>query len=240
MGISAGGGGGGGDTLFMKWNGIDTSQFEASPAFLPSGWSAPSLSVVADPLAPSGNVLRLQFTATAGAATIYWLLAATPPWEPEAISKDNRSFDYVQDLTIPSASVAVGPAYLCDVSGTFHGHAHCQNAINGVASRVDNGVETTGVTLGTKGEPQASLHEYKTHAGKQAGAPPTWLQVVKGASPSQELTIREDQTAVGGAPGATWNSLACDRIGIAVLASLAAGHTFDFRALSFALRKEAA
>ena len=233
-------GGGGGpavDNLFMKWNGEDVSQFEGSPAFIPAGWSAPTLSVVADATAPSGFILRLEVTATAGVGTLVWLLNTTPVWEPSG--NDNRSFVFEMETTISSSSISIGPAFLCDDVGNFHGYGVSDSSGNSTIGRIDDGVEAAVCTGGPTTLGPAVWRSF-VNAGKQAGAPPTWIRncIVHGTGGA--VGVRDTQADIGGAPGASWNNLACDRLGLVVIANLAATLQFDFRALNFSLLKQAA
>jgi len=231
-----GGGGGGAGELWRKWDGLTTSLFEATPALLPAGWSAATISVVADPAKPSGAVLRFQVTADATQETMFWLLAGTPPWSGG--DGDNRSFEMEFETTQPSGNQGAGPAILCDDSGSFHGYSTVLLAPTGIGSRIDAGVETFnslgfGVTSGGPG-----LFRHLVVAGKQPAADPSFIMNLD--NPGQTAARRVTQTIVAGVPPASWDALACDRIGLAFHSNGVGTHTFDLDSFNVRIIEEAA
>jgi len=233
-------GGGGAGGLFMKWNGVDASQFEPSPAFISPGWSAPTLVAVADATAPSGFVLRLEVTADAGVGSLVWLLNTTPDWEPTG--NDNRSFEAEIEVTMPSSAISMGVAFLGDDVGNYHGYGVSLSSANSTIGRIDDGVEAAAGSTVTALNNGPGLFRWNVSAGKQAGAPPTWvnssiLTAVPGAGSFS--AVHDSQASIGGAPGASWNNLACDRVGLIVITNFAATHQFDMRAINFSLKRAA-
>jgi hypothetical protein len=234
------GGGGSGD-IFVKWNGKDVSQFEASPANLPAGWSVPVLSVVADVTAPSGSVLRLGWTGDASLDTLVWLLNDTPAWESALTDDDNRSVEMTMDVTVGGAGGHLaGFAFLGDDTdgAGYHGFQIAQTSPNGDTSILEQGVvDASNISIGSS--TVAMRYRVRVIAGKQAGVPPTWIASWRALADGATSEGREDQTPLTAA-GASWNNLACDRLGICINAASAGAHTVDIRHLNFKLLKEAA
>jgi hypothetical protein len=227
--------GGGGGGVWLKWNGVDTTQFEASPAFIAPGWSAPSLSVVADADAPAGAVLRLQVTVTAGNGSLFWLLNDTPPWDTTGA---NRSMIYQIQTQVAVATSAIGFAFLCDDVGTFHGHSFTHSVGNDIVARVDADVEATAVVATSTSSGPAHWRD-TLHAGKVAAQPPGYIfHTTSSTQSGTTLSSYGDSLSIVAAQPSSWDNLACDRVGIAVFANTSTTLTFDFNAVSFSVVKE--
>ena len=194
--------------LIAQWNGADTSVMAATAARIPAGWSA-AVSVVADTAMPWRNSLRFAVTHDNTEATLFWMLATTPGW-----TGNNRSFALEFEMAaMPHVNSAlIGAAFLCDTAGSFHGYASTMTLPNNVLVRIDAGTQTQAPVTGRAKAPV--LFRQHVLAAKISGSSPNW--VCNMDNPYMPGERRDVQTDIGGTPPASWNSLACDRIGLAL------------------------
>lgn len=208
--------------LLWEWNGVDTSQFEAAPAYIGAGWTA-ELVLVGDANSFHGSILRLNATAVGGVTdAVYWLVRAPLP-----VRADRRRL--VIEANYRSIQQYGGQCFAADAVGAFH----AMSVLDGVAawtSRVDAGVLVqNGNTVGVSVVPTGAEH--------------TWVRRIvhvrllaagglRGFVASQSARFPEGDNnsnmwrlsdpALPGFP-ASWNGLEADRWGLVIQKSGGAG-----------------
>lgn len=228
--------------LVFEWNGVDTSQFEAVPAFREADTGdAGTLSVETT---PHGNVLRLNAVVTSGITEIF--LASDPL--PFVGTKRSLIMEFeVYDDTAPTSSSRGGPVFMAnhdDDGGLFTGLAWAASIGNG-AQRYT--IEED-VTLYGDGSPNGSRGDkysrYTIRGEKPAGAPPYFTGYFEGFTTTGRTTEIRRTGATSGdragvldfanntTMGAVWNDLPCDRWGIMTGRQVGGGMaSIDFKSI---------
>lgn len=202
----------------LAWNGEDTSQLDATPAFVSASQTIVP-SVVADATSPLGNLLRITgggpTTGTRAAVLLFTL--------PIALAR----FIIRMDVAAWSgASGYGGPAFFGDLSlgaSRFHGFARL-GGVAGWSFRVDDNTLTMdnvneGPTL-TAANANGKW-EHEVVGRRPATGIPVFnlfsnVLVDQGGNANPSWVFRPQD--IPGSPPATWNGLSTNRVGVALAA----------------------
>ena len=218
------------NTRIWAWNGVDTSQFEPAASGLVI-YANPTLSVVANPNVPGGNVLRTTAVGGAGGAWV-WLATA-----PLIFNTDRRRYMIRYQMEALDLEYG-GVAFLADESAGFVGIT----SVNGVAgwrARWDaagtwvtsgstiNRLNAQGAGLGVN-----SLIEVHVDGQRFDAAQPRFRFYGQGdAQINQGKTAWNETDPAWGAYPAVWQNKPLNRFGISVQAGAGAAPTMDLISL---------
>jgi len=231
------------EEVVFEWNRVDTSQFEASPAFEALSGNA-ALSVVATPY---GNALQLAHDQNFGGNVRAVFLTVDPIVFPD--DRRHLRFEYELYSLDPSSTSNkyFGPAVMADDSGSgLHALVHLSGSTGGTewGYRVDEGSFVS--ASGTGSGPASGLVRVWFRGNRNGGDKPWGSSTMLGAgSSSAEGSVRRTGLTRGDSSvddwgtselPASWNSLALDRIGIACNTNLST--TGQYQILSFRVVRE--
>lgn len=215
---------GAGGRLVFEWNGEDTSQFEATPAFREADTGATgSLSVVSGDY---GNVLRYTGVETSGLGEVFLASDALPF---TGTYRNMRIEIEVHSDTSPTSASFGGVCYYADDSGAnFSGFIHGASTGNGHQRWIiEDG--TVVYNSGPSGSAFRIKSIYTLTGQKPDGAPPFFTITNSGYSRTSGVaeqirrigstsTIRGGVTEFGSTTtlDSTWDDLQCDRWGLTV------------------------
>lgn len=203
----------GANTLLWEWNGSDTTQFDGSAAGTHL-FTSPTLSVVADSNLPGGNKLRFTATGAAGGGAV-WLITS-------ALSFTGNHRRYLIEYETENIDAnSGGVAFLADDSGAnLHSHAWCFG-ITGETQRFDNGTwaqgNSTKTVHGLGAGSSRALVRVHVRGFKESGSQPYWSCYAHSETRHNVYGagMRWDRPAFA-AWGSTWNTLPCNRVGLAI------------------------
>lgn len=221
--LEGGGGGTGAQEPIWEWNGTDTSQFEGSDAFASASCSM-ALSTPANADVIGGKVLRVAGTVDAGGIAVR-LLTQTFPFVSA-----RRALRFEIDLLVTDAQY-VGIAIIADNSGAnLFSYNYYLIGTAGTSDRVDDGTLVTDGTTPYQSI-QATYHGravIRVAADKVTATRPRFrvsgLLSPQGAAFFAPFNIEAKHTEWFSEPAAAgWTGLACDRVGLVVRGTAAAG-----------------
>ena len=223
--------GGGGSNLLWEWNGTDTTQFDGSVAAAHLFVNT-ALTVVADTTLPGQNKLRLTADPGSGGGGAVWLIAS-----PLIFTGTLRRYaiEYeVENIAAPTGSGGV--AFIADDSqANLYSHQWCFG-IGGEAIRFDNGTwEQGGGTKTVHGQGSGAsraLVRVHVRGEKPAGSQPIWSVYAHSETRHNVYGASMKYTRPAfTAWSSGWNSLACDRVGLAINAGSGDAPVFDIFSL---------
>lgn len=225
-----------GGSLLWEWNGVDTSQFEASDAYLESGWTT-ALSVVANATVKGGNVLRYQRSAGSGGVAMRLILASefTIP----------ESGCFVIEVVQHQISVANRYGGVCHHAdpngGSLYAFGEAWGA-SGKALRVEDGVNASGSSTNLPNIGLLTGRVLITIEGdKVAGVEPRFSSVAHhtGEAGFAAEMWRQDQSARfdSVANDAGWTSTTPNRCGLSLFSPGGGTGSYDFDIAAFRILK---
>lgn len=212
-----------------EWNGQDVSQFDNAVAAAHLFVNT-SLSVVADATLPGGNKLRLTADPGSGGGGAVWLITAP------LVFTGNRQYYMIEYETENIDANSGGVAFMADDSAAnFHSHQWCFG-IAGEAARFDNGTWSQGgntkTVHGLGAGSSRALVRVHIRGHKASGSQPIWSVYANSRTRHNVYGAGMKYTRPGFAAwSATWNSLPCDRVGLAINAGSGNAPVFDLFAL---------
>ena len=228
-GIVAGGSAAGANRLLWAWNETDVSQFDGTVA-AEHLFSGTTLTVVTDTTLPGQKKLRLTAPAGSGGGGAAWLITA-----PLVFTGTMRRYLVEYEVADLDANGG-GVCFMADDSqANFHGHQYVFGAA-GWPTRYNNGTWSLGAQTNTVhglganvGRALVRMH---VRGEKPAGSQPIWSVYANSETDHNVFGACMKHTDPGfSAWDSSWNSLACDRVGLSIDAGSGNAPVFDITAL---------